>query len=134
LLDRGLRLRTRDKSSRSNVRYLAHVKRRSRCEPCRNGRVIIGAALFAAGVAGLALAYLVTQTACSVLTVVLYRYAESETVYGAFPVDLLERGVRGPSSIVRGLVQRIDSDRIRRVRRRVLSDIGEPPGDPDQAP
>jgi hypothetical protein len=88
--------------------------------------------VFAAGVAGLALAYLLTQTARSVLTVVLYRYAESETVYAAFPADLLERGVRGPSSIVRSLVQRIDSDRIRRVRRRVLSDIGEPPGDPDQ--
>ena len=100
----------------------------------RNGRVIIGAALFAAGVAGLALAYLLTQTARSVLTVVLYRYAESETVYGAFPVDLLERGVRGPSSIVRGLVQRIDSDRIRRLRRRVLNDVGEPPGNPDQDP
>ena len=94
----------------------------------------IGAALFAAGVAGLALAYLLTKTARSVLTVLLYCYAESETVYGAFPVDLLERGVRRPSSIVRGLVQRIDSDRIRRVRRRVLSDVGEPPGDPDQAP
>jgi hypothetical protein len=100
----------------------------------RDGRVIIGAALFAAGVAGLALAYLLTQTARSVLTVVLYRYAESETVYAAFPVDLLERGVRGPSGIVRGLVQRIDSDRIRRLRRRVLGDVDEPPGDPDQTP
>jgi hypothetical protein len=100
----------------------------------RDGRVIIGAALFAAGVAGLALAYLLTQTARSVLTVVLYRYAESGTVYGAFPAELLERGLRGPSSIVRRLAQRIEGDRIRRLRRRVLGDIDEPPSDTDHGP
>ena len=93
----------------------------------RGDRVIVGGALFAAGVAGLALAYLLTQTARSVLTVVLYRYAESGTVYDAFPAELLERGLRGPSSIVRRLAQRIEGDRIRRLRRRVLGDIDEAP-------
>lgn len=100
----------------------------------RGDRVIIGGALFAAGVAGLALAYLLTQTARSVLTVVLYRYAESGTVYGAFPAELLERGLRGPSSIVRRLAQRIEGDRIRRLRRRVLGDIDEPPSDTAKRP
>jgi hypothetical protein len=100
----------------------------------RGDRVIIGGALFVAGVAGLALAYLLTQTARAVLTVVLYRYAESGTVYGAFPSELLEHGLRGPSSLVRRLAQRIEGDRIRRLRRRVLGDLDEPPSDTNQGP
>lgn len=98
----------------------------------RGDRVIIGGALFAAGVAGLALAYLVTQTARAVLTVALYRYAESGTVYGAFPSELLQHGLRGPSNLVRRLAQRIEGDRIRRLRRRALGDVDEPPSDTDQ--
>jgi hypothetical protein len=95
----------------------------------RAGAVILGGALFTAGVTGLALAYLLTQTARAVLTVVLYRYADSGTVYGAFPSELLEHGLRGPSSLVRRLAQRIEGDRIRRLRRRILGDLEEPPSD-----
>lgn len=62
----------------------------------RGGTVVLGGALFAAGVSGLALAYLLAQSARAVLTVVLYRYADSGTVYPAFPAELLERSVRGP--------------------------------------
>jgi hypothetical protein len=93
----------------------------------RGDRVILGGALFTAGVAGLALAYLLAQTARAVLTVVLYRYADSGTVYGAFPSELLEHGLRGPSSLVRRLAQRIEGERIGRLRRRVLGDIDQPP-------
>jgi Family of unknown function (DUF6159) len=88
----------------------------------RRGAVITGGALFAAGVAGLALALLLVHTARAVLTVVLYRYAESGTVYAAFPAELLERSLRGPSSVLRRLAQRIEGDRTRRLRRRVLGD------------
>ena len=63
----------------------------------------------------------------TVLTVVLYRYAESGTVYAAFPAELLERGLRGPSSTLRRLAQRIEGDRIRRLRRRLLGDNEEQP-------
>jgi hypothetical protein len=100
----------------------------------RRDSVIIGGALFAAGVAGLALAYLLTQTARAVLTVVLYRFAESGAVYDAFPAELLERGLRGPSSIVRRLARRIEGERIQRLRRRVLGDPDEPSSDTDQGP
>jgi Family of unknown function (DUF6159) len=93
----------------------------------RRGAVITGGALFATGVAGLALAYLLIQTARAVLTVVLYRFAESGTVYDAFPADLLERGLRGPSSMLRRLARRIEGDRVRRLRRRLLGDLEEPP-------
>jgi hypothetical protein len=96
----------------------------------RNGAVILGGALFAAGVAGLALAYLLAQVARAVLTVVLYRYADSGTLYPAFPAELLERSVRGPSSFLRGLTKRIEGERVRRLRRRVLGDVedaGTPP-------
>jgi len=92
----------------------------------RRGAVVTGGALFAAGVAGLALAYLLIQTARAVLTVVLYRYAESGTVYDAFPAELLDRGLRGPSGMLRRLAGRIEGDRIRRLRRRVLGDSEEP--------
>jgi hypothetical protein len=88
----------------------------------RRDAVITGGALFAAGVAGLALALLLVQTARAVLTVVLYRYAESGTVYPAFPAELLERSLRGPSSLLRRLARRIEGDRTRRLRRRVLGD------------
>jgi uncharacterized protein DUF6159 len=93
----------------------------------RRGAVITGGALFATGVAGLALTYLLIQTARAVLTVVLYRFAETETVYDAFPADLLERGLRGPSSILRRLAGRIEGDRVRRLRRRLLGDAEQPP-------
>jgi hypothetical protein len=98
----------------------------------RGDRVFIGGALFATGVVGLALAYLLTQTARSVITVVLYRYAEAGTVYDAFPAELLDRGLRGPSSTARRVAQRFEGDRIQRLRRRVLGDIDGPPsGTPD---
>jgi hypothetical protein len=93
----------------------------------RGGAVVLGGALFAAGVAGLALAYLLARAARAVLTVVLYRYADSGTVYPAFPAELLERSVRGPPGIVRRMNERIEGDRVRRLRRRVL-------GDPEDAP
>jgi hypothetical protein len=93
----------------------------------RRGAVISGGALFAAGVTGLALAYLLIQTARAVLTVVLYRFAESGTIYDAFPAELLERGLRGPSSILRRLAQRIEGDRIRHLRRRLFGEVEEPP-------
>ena len=88
----------------------------------RRGAVITGGALFAAGVAGLALAFLLVHTARAVLTVVLYRYAESGTVYAAFPAELLEHSLRGTSSMLRRLAERIEGDRTRRLRRRVLGD------------
>jgi Family of unknown function (DUF6159) len=91
----------------------------------RNDAVILGGALFAAGVAGLALAYLLAEVARAVLTVVLYRYADSGTVYPAFPAELLERSVRGPSSILRRLTERIEGDRIRRLRERLLGDLDD---------
>jgi hypothetical protein len=53
---------------------------------------------------------------------VLYRYADSGTVYPAFPAELLDRSVRGPASFVRRLAERIEGDRIRRLRRRTLGD------------
>jgi hypothetical protein len=88
----------------------------------RRGAEITGGALFATGVAGLALAFLLVHTARAVLTVVLYRYAESGTIYPAFPAELLERSLRGPSSMLRRLARRIEGDRTRRLRRRVLGD------------
>jgi hypothetical protein len=74
-------------------------------------------------VSGLALAYSLAHVARAVLTVVLYRYADSETVYPAFPAELLERSVRGPSSVVRRLSERLEGDRVRRLRRRVVGDV-----------
>jgi hypothetical protein len=93
----------------------------------RRGAVITGGALFAGGVTGLALAYLLIQTARAVLTVVLYRFAESGTIYDAFPAELLERGLRGPSSLLRRLAKRIEGDRIRHLRRRLFGEAEGPP-------
>jgi hypothetical protein len=89
----------------------------------RGGAEILGGALFAAGVTGLALGFLVTHVARAVLTVVLYRYADSGTVYPDFPAELLDRSVRGPSTVVRRVAERIEGDRVRRLRRRVLGDL-----------
>ena len=59
----------------------------------------------------------------TVLTVVLYRYAESGAVYPAFPADLLERTLRGSSSFALSVARRIEGDRLRRLRRRVLGEL-----------
>ena len=92
----------------------------------RSGVVFLGGALFAAGVSGLALTYLLAQAARAVLTVVLYRYGDSGKVYPAFPAELLDRSVRGPSGFVRRLTERLDGHRIRRLRRRLLGDPDDP--------
>lgn len=89
----------------------------------RHDAVILGGALFAVGVAGVALAYLLTQVARAVLTVVLYRYADSGTVYPRFPAELLDHCVRGTSSLVQRVAEQIEGDRVRRLRRRVLGDV-----------
>ena len=89
----------------------------------RGGHEFLGGALFVAGVAGLALAYLLAQVGRTVLTVVLYRYAESGAVYPAFPADLLERTLRGSSSFALSVARRIEGDRLRRLRKRVLGEL-----------
>lgn len=92
----------------------------------RHGTVFLGGALFAIGAAGLALTYLLATAARTVITVVLYKYADSGTVYPEFPADLLDRSVRGPSNTFRRVAKRIEGNRIRRVRERVLKAIEEP--------
>jgi hypothetical protein len=69
-----------------------------------------------------------------VLTVVLYRYADSRTVYPDFPAELLDRSIRGPSRVVRRLAEQIEGDRVRRVRRRVLGDLEDAPSGPSGPP
>jgi hypothetical protein len=86
----------------------------------RAGAEITGAILFTAGVAGLALTYLLAQGARAVITVVLYRFAESARVYPAFPAELLERSVRGPSTVLSRIARRIEGDRLQRLRKRLL--------------
>jgi hypothetical protein len=90
----------------------------------RRGHEFVGGALFVAGAAGLALAYLLAQLARTVLTVVLYKYAESGTTYPAFPAELLHRGLRGPGRFARSLARRFDGHRVQSLRRKVLGDVG----------
>ena len=56
------------------------------------------------------LAYLLAQVGRTVLTVVLYRYAESGAVYPAFPTDLLERSLRGSSKFALSVAPEIPFD------------------------
>lgn len=89
----------------------------------RRDVVFLGGALFAAGAAGLALTCLLAATARGVLTVVLYRYADSGAVHPAFPPELLDRSVRGPSNLIRRATDRLQGERLRRLRRRLLGDL-----------
>jgi Family of unknown function (DUF6159) len=91
----------------------------------RGGHEFLGGALFVAGVAGLALAYLLAQLGRTVLTVVLYKYAQSGTTYPAFPAELLDRGVRGPGRFARSVARRFDGHRLRQLRRKVLGEPGD---------
>jgi Family of unknown function (DUF6159) len=91
----------------------------------RHGRVAVGGALFAAGIASLALGYVVAQAARAVITIVLYRYVESKVVYPAFPAELLDRSVRPPSGILRRLAGKVEGERLRRWRRRALGHLEE---------
>jgi hypothetical protein len=92
----------------------------------RHGTVFIGGLFFCAGVAVLALAFILAQAARTVITVVLYRYAESGTVYPAFPTELLDRSVRGPSNTFMRVARRVEGDRLRRVRDRLREALEEP--------
>jgi hypothetical protein len=91
-----------------------------------NSRVFIGGALFAAGVAGVAVTYLLALTGRTVITVVLYRYASTGTVYPEFPAELLDRSVRGPSSTFRRFANKVEGRRIRGIRERVIRLLEEP--------
>jgi len=95
----------------------------------RSGRVIIGGALFAAGAATIALCFLLAQAARMVITVVLYRYADTGAVYPAFPAELLDRSVRGPSNTFRRVAERIEGNRVRKVRARALRALDDPLAD-----
>jgi hypothetical protein len=89
----------------------------------RHGRVVLGGALFVAGVTALALCYLVAQAARAVLTVVLYRYAEAGTLYPAFPAAVLDRSVRPPNGLLRRLAHKMEGDRLRRWRKWALTHL-----------
>ena len=93
----------------------------------RADRVVLGGAFFAAGVAALALAYLLAHSARAVLTVVLYRYADSGKLYPAFPAELLDRSVRGPSRLAYAVSRRVENRHVHRLRRRVFGDGGDRP-------
>lgn len=96
-----------------------------------HSRIFIGGLFFAVGVAGVALTYVLALTARTVITVVLYRYASTETVYPAFPPELLDRSVRGPSSTFRRFAQKVEGRRIQGIRKRVLN-VLEEPAKPDE--
>jgi hypothetical protein len=93
----------------------------------RAGAEFLGGALLVAGVAGLVLTFLLAQGAKAVVTVVLYRFASTGTVYPAFPAELLERSVRGPSSIMSRIARRIEGERVRRLRQRVIGELESQP-------
>jgi hypothetical protein len=93
----------------------------------RNGVTFLGGALFVFGVSCLAVGFLVAHAARAVLTVMLYRYAESGAVHPAFPAELLARSVRPVSGFVRRLQARIEGDRVRRLRGRVSGDLKDSP-------
>jgi Family of unknown function (DUF6159) len=93
----------------------------------RGGVTFAGGVLFVIGVACLAVGFLVAQAARAVLTVMLYRYAESGTVHPGFPAELLARSVRPASDLITRLAARIEGDRLRRFRGRVLGDLEDPP-------
>jgi uncharacterized protein DUF6159 len=92
----------------------------------RGGHEFLGVVLFVVGVAGLALTYLLMQLARTVLTVVLYRYAESGATAPEFPAELLERGLRGPGRLSRRLAATFDGRRLRRLRQKILGEFDRP--------
>ena len=90
------------------------------------GVTFAGGVLFVIGVACLAVGFLVAHAARAVLTVMLYRYAESGTVAG-----LPRRAARAQRAarldLITRLAARIEGDRLRRFRGRVLGDLEDPP-------
>ena len=86
----------------------------------RGNHNILGALFVALGAGLVAVAFLLATAARAVLAVVLYRFAESGTVTEPFSADLLVRGLRPPSAVARRLAARIEGDRVRRLRERIL--------------
>ena len=88
----------------------------------RNGFDLLGWSLGAAGVIAIAIAYFLVVAAESLLAVALYRYAEDGTVPPAFDREQLERVMRSPATLVVRAARRIEGERVRRLRARLVGD------------
>ncbi len=87
----------------------------------RSGHDLLGWTIAVAGAFAIAIAYLVTVAAQSVLSVTLFRFAEGDEVHSAFSPEQLERVLRGPAPMVTRVVRRLEGKRTRRLRERIRS-------------
>jgi hypothetical protein len=85
----------------------------------RTGHDLLGWTIAVGGAFLIAVAYLVTVAAQSVLSVTLFRFAEGGPVHGAFDREQLARVLRGPAPLVTRAARRLETDRTRRLRERI---------------
>jgi hypothetical protein len=85
----------------------------------RTGHDLLGWTIAVAGAFTIAIAYLVTVAAQSVLSVTLFRFAEGGEVHGTFDRRQLERVLRGPAPLVLRTVRHLEGERTRRLRERI---------------
>lgn len=84
------------------------------------GRDLLGWTMGAAGVATLAIAYFVFVSARSMLSVALFRYAQSGDAPRGFDAGRLHRLMRSPTPLLKRVGQRFTGERLRRLRTRLL--------------
>jgi hypothetical protein len=87
----------------------------------RTGHDLLGWTIAVAGAFAIAVAYLITVAAQSVLSVTLFRFAEGGSVHRAFDREQLARVLRGPAPMVSKAARRLETDRTRRLRERIRS-------------
>lgn len=85
----------------------------------RNGADLLGWTVGAAGAVALATAYLFDVSSRSILSVVLFRFAEDGSVPDGFDAARLDRLMRGPTPLVERFARRLDGEHIRRLRTRL---------------
>lgn len=88
----------------------------------RRGHDLVGWTLGASGVVVLVIAYLVMISAKSILSVAIFRFADDGLAPAGFDPQQLQRLMVGPTPIVIRIARRLDNERIRRLRARLVEE------------
>jgi hypothetical protein len=100
----------------------------------REGYDLLGWTIGAAGIVAIAVAYFVFVSARSILSVAIFRYAESGQAPPGFDGDRLQRLMRRPASMIKRIAARLEGDRVKRLREWARQDLPWEQGGPEESP
>jgi hypothetical protein len=91
----------------------------------RSGHDFVGWSLGLAGAIAIAVAYLISVCARSVLGVAIFRLAETGSPPPGFDPAALQRLMRTPTPVIQRFARRFDGERLRNLRKRLTPSESE---------